>query len=150
MTGKIDNFTGEYFFLSNFFPARVHYEGIWYPSSEHAYVAAKTLDKVLREEIANIPTAGKVKKAGRKLALRPDWETVKVSEMRRILEMKFSPFRSDIPLRSMLDKTAGYELIEGNTWGDTFWGQCPVGNGKNMLGKLLMELRDDITWKFGG
>lgn len=145
----ITSFTGQHFFLSNFYPIRVQYEERWYPSSEHAYVAAKTLDHDLRTKIAQIPSAGQVKKYGRKIDLREDWEQVKVAEMQKILESKFSPFRSDVTIRSWLDNTAPRQLIEGNTWGDTFWGQCPIGTGKNMLGKLLMSLRDDITLKFG-
>lgn len=54
--------------------------------------------------------------------------------MRIILENKFS----DVYLRERLDSTKGYELIEGNTWGDKFWGQCPIGIGRNELGKLLI------------
>jgi predicted NAD-dependent protein-ADP-ribosyltransferase YbiA (DUF1768 family) len=42
-------------------------------------------------------------------------------------------------------KTKPFELIEGNTWGDKYWGQCPIGNGRNELGKILMAIRDDIT-----
>lgn len=144
----ITSFSGPHFFLSNFYPIRVVYEGVSYPTSEHAYVAAKTLDLDLREKIATIASAGQVKKYGRKIDLREDWEDVKVAEMRKILESKFSPFRSDAPIRSWLDDTAPRQLIEGNTWGDTFWGQCPIGTGKNTLGKLLMSIRDDITWKF--
>lgn len=146
---KITSFTGKYFFLSNFFPITVTYEGIQYPSSEHAYVAAKTLDIEVRKLIPEIPTAGKVKRFGREIQLRSDWESVKINEMRRILERKFSVYRSDMPMFAMLKATAPSELIEGNTWGDTFWGQCPVGSGKNMLGKLLMEIRDDISTNFG-
>lgn len=145
----ITSFTGPHFFLSNFYPISVYYEGILYPSSEHAYMAAKTLDKDLKKLMANIPTAGQVKKYGMQVDLRPDWGQVKVNEMRNILNIKFSPFRSDVPIWSWLQDTAPNQLIEGNTWGDTFWGQCPVGVGKNMLGKLLMEIRDDITMKFG-
>ena len=144
----ITSFSGQHFFLSNFYPVSVTYEGIWYPTSEHAYVAAKTLDPIIREKVALVPSAGQVKKFGRKIDLREDWENVKVAEMRKILENKFSPFRSDVPIRSWLDATVPRQLIEGNTWGDTFWGQCPIGTGKNMLGKLLMSIRDDITWKF--
>jgi predicted NAD-dependent protein-ADP-ribosyltransferase YbiA (DUF1768 family) len=61
--------------------------------------------------------------------------------MRIILENKFG----DYELRERLNSTKGCELIEGNTWGDKFWGQCPLGNGRNELGKLLMSIRDDIT-----
>jgi ribA/ribD-fused uncharacterized protein len=145
----ITSFKDSYFFLSNMFMAPVGYEGILYPSSEHAYVAAKTTDEEIREKISKIASPFQMKKFGRTIPLRDDWERIKVNEMRRILERKFSPFRSDLPLYSWLSTTAPRELIEGNTWNDRFWGQCPVGNGKNMLGKLLMEIRDDITLKFG-
>ena len=146
---KITSFTGKYYFLSNFYPCIINYEGIDYTSSEHAYVAAKTLDVDIKKYISNIKTPGQVKKFGISLQLREDWEEVKVSEMRKILEIKFSPNRIDEPLLSMLEETAPSVLVEGNTWGDVFWGQCPIGNGKNMLGKLLMNLRDDISRKFG-
>jgi hypothetical protein len=79
------------------------------------------------------------------IELREVWDTIKMSEMRKILEIKFSPFRSDHPLAEWLDNTKPYILIEGNTWGDKFWGQCPIGTGRNELDKLLMSMRDDIT-----
>jgi predicted NAD-dependent protein-ADP-ribosyltransferase YbiA (DUF1768 family) len=65
---------------------------------------------------------------------------VKVQIMRDLLVEKFS----QEPERSILLATGDEELVEGNWWHDTFWGQCPVGHGENMLGKLLMELREAI------
>ena len=54
-----------------------------------------------------------------------------------------SKFRGDIDLRSLLVATGDRELIEGNTWGDTFWGvDKNTGQGENHLGRILMELRD--------
>ena len=145
MTKLISSFVGEYFFLSNFYPVNVSYEGVVYPSSEHAYVAAKTLDLSLREEIRNIPTPGQVKRFGSTVELRSNWYIIKINEMRKILENKFSKLRSDVPMYSMLKRTAPAILIEGNTWGDRFWGQSPIGNGRNELGKLLMSIRDGVT-----
>lgn len=130
------------------FLAQVYFEGVWYPSSEHAYVASKTKDEEMRKKIASISSPYEVKRFGRKIALREDWDRVKLMEMRKILEYKFSPLRSDIPLSDWLEKTAPRQLIEGNTWGDKFWGQCPLGNGRNELGKLLMSIRDDVTRAF--
>lgn len=144
----ISSFTGKHSFLSNFYPCKIQFEDILYPSSEHAYVAAKTNDLSLRKEIAEVPTAGKVKRIGRKLELREDWDTIKLITMHKILENKFDPSRTDIPLHVWLLETAPHELVEGNTWGDTYWGQCPVGNGQNNLGKLLMSIRDDVTKRF--
>lgn len=121
------------------------YEGIEYPSSEHAYVAAKTLDPELRNQIALLESPGKAKRFGRTVKLRPLWDQIKLYEMRNILEYKFSPASK---LYTKLLATAPHELIEGNTHGDKFWGQCPVGVGRNELGKMLMSIRDDITKLF--
>ena len=60
--------------------------------------------------------------------------------MEGLLRKKFS----DPSLKNLLDNTKGIELVEGNTWKDTFWGVYN-GNGKNMLGKLLMKIRDTIN-----
>jgi ribA/ribD-fused uncharacterized protein len=117
----------------------VLYDGILYPSSEHAYVAAKTTNLETRKVIADISTPGQVKRFGRLLDLRKDWDKIKINEMRKILESKFS----DPDLMTLLRSTKPAELIEGNSWGDTFWGVCN-GVGQNHLGKLLMSIRDDI------
>lgn len=138
----IRSFDGEYRFLSNFCMAPVEYEGIVYPSTEHAYQAAKTLNKDLRGAFAEITSPGAVKKLGQTISLRLDWEDIKISVMRNIVTAKFE---QNPDLMKKLMATKGHELIEGNTWGDTFWGQCPIGKGRNELGKILMSIRDDIT-----
>jgi ribA/ribD-fused uncharacterized protein len=111
-----------------------------YPSSEHAYQAAKTKDKKMRKKIAQQPTAWQAKDLGQKIELREDWEERKVEIMYRILRAKFKQHKD---LREKLLATGDAELIEGNTWNDTFWGVCQ-GKGKNMLGKLLMLLRIEL------
>jgi ribA/ribD-fused uncharacterized protein len=134
----ISSFTGKYYFLSNFYPCIITYEGITYPSSEHAFVAAKSDDTRDREYIATILTPGKAKQYGRRLILRDGWDDIRVNIMRDIVIIKFS---SDDYLRDALLDTGSEELVEGNYWGDTFWGQSPVGTGQNNLGKILMEIR---------
>lgn len=113
---KITSFTGPNFFLSNFYPCEVAFEGKMYRSSEHAYMAAKTTDDNIRKYIAEQPTASAAKKAGKNIRLRDNWDAVRVHYMRIILESKFS----DYELRERLNATKGYELIEGNTWGIAF------------------------------
>ena len=136
----ITSFSGAYRWLSNFWPVAITREdGITYPSSEHAYVAAKVTALSTRRWIASIETAGQVKRAGRTLALRDDWEQVKRAEMLSILRLKFQ----DRELADKLRATGDVELIEGNTWGDTYWGVCH-GVGENNLGKLLMQIRSEI------
>lgn len=130
-------FNGEYRFLSNFYMWNVKYDGDTYVSSEHAYQAAKTLDKTQRLDIRRVASPGAAKKLGRLVELRSGWEGMKVAVMEEILRDKFGP---GSPLRGKLLSTNDAELVEGNNWHDTFWGVCN-GKGENMLGKLLMKLR---------
>ena len=140
MVTKIDKFDGtEYGFLSNFYSSPIKYEGIEYPTVEHMFQALKTLDMTERMRIASATTPGQAKRMGRGVPLRADWEEVKVDVMRTALELKFS----NPTLKNKLISTGDAELIEGNTWNDRFWGVC-CGTGRNMLGTLLMELRDKL------
>lgn len=138
---SITSFKGQYSFLSNYFNAVVTFEGEQYPTAEHAFQAAKTLDLSERKRIASLATPGQSKRAGRELTLRKDWEEIKVTAMTVILKSKFS----DPILSRMLDETGDAILIEGNTWHDNIWGSCTCrdcGNkGKNQLGKILMTIR---------
>ena len=74
----INRFDGPYAFLSNFFFSPIEYEGITYPTVEHAFQAAKTLNPIERQAIADLPTPGAAKRAGRQVTLRKDWEDVKI------------------------------------------------------------------------
>ena len=132
----ITSFTGENRFLSNFYPCMVRMEGIEYPSVEHAYQAAKTLNVAEREEIVSL-TAGQAKRRGYRVTLRADWESIKLGIMEDLVRQKFN----DRILRDMLLATEG-DLIEGNDWGDKFWGVCD-GEGENWLGKILMKVRSE-------
>jgi ribA/ribD-fused uncharacterized protein len=134
---SIDSFSGEYRYLSNFWKVPIPLENLWYPSVEHAYQAAKTLDETEKKVIALAATPGEAKKRGKKLVLREDWESVKVDFMRYLVWYKFTMYPD---LGKMLLDTGDAELIEGNTWNDTFWGVCN-GVGQNWLGRILMETR---------
>lgn len=139
---RIKAFVGDFEFLSNFYITPVTFEGVTYPSAEHAFQAAKTKDKVKRYYFSkHIETPGQAKRAGRKLRLRQDWEEVKIDIMEQIIRDKFSRD----PLKSKLYVTGTLELIEGNYWGDQFWGVCEKkGWGRNMLGKTLMKVREGL------
>lgn len=132
----IDSFSGNNRWLSNFYPCIVSYEGLEFHSVEHAYQAAKTTDLAMRAHICMLPRPQQAKHWGRRVVLRPDWESVKQDIMLDLLQQKFS----DPELRELLDGTGDAELIEGNWWGDTYWGVCN-GVGENHLGKLLMRVR---------
>jgi ribA/ribD-fused uncharacterized protein len=152
VTGKImiQKFEGRYGFLSNFYPCLIEHKGISYPSVEHFYVAMKCngpqfMNGVqytpadFREMIARIPHPGTVKKLGKKMSIRSDWNEKKLDFMNWGVREKFK----DIKLVEMLLDTGDEELVEGNIWNDTFWGVCD-GKGKNHLGKILMKVRDEI------
>lgn len=133
-------FTGEYRFLSNFYQCPVHYLKRTWPSAEHAYQAAKSLRPEDHERIFHASTPGEAKRLGRQVALRPDWESRKLGIMAAIVERKFS---ENPDLRARLLETGDRELVEGNTWGDRFWGVYR-GEGRNELGKILMEVRTQL------
>lgn len=137
----INKFDGSFRYLSNFWLCKIVYEDILYPSTEHAYAAAKTLDLNERWIMSKLATPSQVKRYGRGLKLREDWEKVKLQVMYDLVKLKFS---QDNELKNKLIRTNGIELIEGNTWGDTYWGVCK-GKGENNLGKILMRVRDEIS-----
>lgn len=136
---KIDKFEGEYYFLSNFSEHGFTYpkDHNYYKTNEHFFQAMKVKDQRERQRIIDAKTPSEAKKIGRKVNLRNDWEDIKVNVMKKGLLMKFN---SNPAIRRKLLSTGDAELIEGNNWGDTFWGKVN-GEGKNMLGKCLMELR---------
>lgn len=136
----INSFSGEYRFLSNFWKATVTLDGVVYPSVEHAYQAAKTLDAEVRKKILAIDKPGEVKKFARTIEIREDWEEVKVHIMFDLVTQKFF---NHPHLAGMLLDTEGMKIVEGNTWGDTFWGECN-GVGKNMMGKIAMLVRKNL------
>lgn len=138
--GVIDSFFSKYRFLSNFEPCTVVYDGMTYSCSEAAYQAAKTTDVSLRIAFTTM-NGSKAKYAGQKLTLRPDWNDIKVNVMYEIVKDKF--FRNP-ELRVKLLNTGDLQLIEGNYWGDTFWGVCN-GKGENHLGKILMRVRKELA-----
>lgn len=133
---KIDNFIGDYFFLSNFAPSIIVVDGLEYPTVEHAYQAYKSNTDSIRNKIRLADTPASAKKLGRVIQIRDDWDDVKFGIMLDFVRLKFQ-----IPeLNKKLLDTGDRELIEGNTWGDRFWGVCG-GVGDNNLGKILMKVR---------
>lgn len=142
MTAAIKSFKGKNRFLSNFPPAKIVWKGITFPSVEHAYQAAKSTNAEYWAMVAALETPGEAKVAGKKVPKedqRANWDTIKLTLMREFNEQKYK-----IPeYREQLLATGDAELIEGNTWGDKFWGVCG-GEGENHLGKILMDIRAKI------
>lgn len=137
----ITAFRGRWTKLGNYSSCVVFYQGHAYQSVEHAYQAQKSTNPAVQRAIRDQPTPATAKRLARIVTLRLDWEGIKIPLMRELLREKFS----QEPECSVLLSTGDQELVEGNWWNDTFWGQCPVGVGENWLGRLLMELRDDLA-----
>lgn len=135
----ITSFSGEYRWLSNFWYAGVSAFGRIFPTVEHAYQACKSMEPVDWQKIAWCKTPGDAKRAGRTLKIREDWDQIKLFVMEELLIQKFQHPH----LRQLLLDTGDQEIVEGNTWGDTFWGVCN-GVGENHLGKLIMKIRTMI------
>lgn len=138
-SGKITSFSGPHRWLSNFWPAPVRMSGVVYPTVEHAYQAAKTTDPSLRQQIAAVRSPAEAKRLGRRLPLRPDWEQIKQPVMLACLRAKFR----HPELHARLLATGDALLVEGNAWGDRYWGVCR-GIGQNHLGRLLMQVRNEL------
>ena len=140
MAMVISSFVGTNRFLSNFYPSAVIYNSYSYRTVEHAYQASKSLDPEVQKQIRMAFSPFDAKRMGRKLSPRPDFfiGDFRVRVMRSLLRQKFGTE----PLRGWLANTRGCHLIEGNTWGDVYWGQCH-GKGENHLGRLLMEIREE-------
>lgn len=137
----ITNFRGKYSFLSNFFYSPMEFEGLLFPTAEHAYQAQKARDPAMRKQFADATMKpGVAKRLGRMVKMRDEWDHVKVGVMREIIRAKFS---NKLHLRAALMDTHPAVLIEENSWGDTFWGEYK-GKGANMLGRILMEVRNEI------
>jgi len=152
----IARFRGAYGFLSNFHMCPVEYEGIKYPSSEHAFQAAKTLSISVRRRIQDAGTPAMAKFIGSQLILRPKWDDIKIETMKKVVRAKFE---QNPVLRMALFETGDAVLVEGNGHGDDFWGAIRKKKhglpkwetegdpwyGHNHLGRILMELREEMT-----
>jgi ribA/ribD-fused uncharacterized protein len=136
----VDNmfFKNNFYFLSNMFPCRVEYKGVAYSCAESAFQAQKDISKA--ETFATL-NGYEAKRLGRRVNLRPDWDTVKLYIMYEIVTEKF---RQNPALAKALLNTTGIRLVEDNTWNDKYWGKCN-GVGENYLGRILMRVRRELN-----
>ncbi len=136
---RINEFKGEYVFLSNFFNSSMEFRGVPYRNAESAYQSMKT-DNIKERTSFSELTPMEAKKKGRKINLREDWEDIKLEIMYKVVKKKFS---SNNFLKENLLLTEDAYLEEGNYWHDTFWGVCNR-KGENHLGKILMKVREEL------
>jgi ribA/ribD-fused uncharacterized protein len=140
----ITSFQQDHRFLSNFWPCYIAWEGLVYPTLEHAYAAAKTDDASLKKMIQSCPTPGEAKEWLAAHNMKPAITWTIEKKLLLMEELLFLKFGGKEPLLTRaLMATGDAELIEGNTWEDVFWGVCN-GVGENNLGRLLMKVRESL------
>lgn len=137
----IKEFRGKTRWLSNFQASPIEFRGKIYNTVEHFYQAYKATNEYDHEFIRTSPTPAEAKKRSKQIPLRQNWDQLKLPVMWTGLQLKFS-----IPeLRDQLLGTGNQNLVEGNRWKDTFWGQdLDTFEGENHLGRMLMQLRTNI------
>ena len=136
----INSFRNEYFFLSNFYPCEITdpLTGLTFQNAEAMFQSYKCISLEERERFCNL-SAKDAKALGRRVKLRTDldWNENRDLFMFSTLVAKFTQHPQ---LMKKLEKTHPHDLVEGNTWNDTYWGVCN-GKGENRLGELLMDIR---------
>jgi ribA/ribD-fused uncharacterized protein len=141
----------DFYVLSNFSSFAIEWNGHYFPTSEHAYHHEKfVFTGMMRGSIAEIRRKIRTAKSAHeafklaeehKASRRPDWESIRVNIMQRILRAKVD--QHEYVKRKLL-ATGDRELIE-DSWRDDFWGWGPHQDGKNMLGKLWMKVRAELS-----
>ncbi len=137
---KFYSSVGEYGFLSNLYRSPVFYEGILFPSAEHAYQFGKAKDWEIKKYILMAPSPVAACIVGHGLfpwMVTPGWKEFRRERMAKVLGAKFE---QNEDLKTKLLATGKAILIEDSK-SDGYWGIGRNGKGKNMLGKLLMHLR---------
>lgn len=132
----------EYGEFSNFAAFPFTLDGKRWPTSEHYFQAQKFKDQAHSEKIrkAKSPMIAARLGRSRKVKIRRDWESAKINIMRRAVRAKFETHED---LQSLLVSTGEEKIIE-DAQGDAFWGCGADGKGKNWLGRILMELREEL------
>ena len=142
---KITSFREQYRFLSNFYQHPFTYNGLIYPNAEAAFQAQKCSNDDDRIKYTLQKNPVRAKQMGKRENLPKNWNEISPSIMRDILKAKFA-----VPeLADMLRSTGDAYLEEGNQWHDNRWGHCTCAKcsakpGQNLLGKILMEIRNEL------
>lgn len=135
--------SGPYGWLSNLYPCPMLFAGQMFQCAEYAYQVGKPNNQEIAQWLADAPTPSLCAQAAHALfpwQVQSDWASSKLDRMRAVLRAKFEQHWT---LQVKLFETDTSTLIEESSM-DAFWGIGKKGNGKNMLGKMLMELRDQL------
>jgi ribA/ribD-fused uncharacterized protein len=137
----------EFYVFSNFSSFAIEWKGKLYMTSEHIYQSEKFENEVLKEQIRNARSADAAMRIGmeNKDNIRSDWNDVKLKIMKEILRAKVLQHTY---VQKKLLESGDKELVE-NSWKDSFWGWGENKDGKNHLGKLWMEVREEFIKNVG-
>lgn len=140
---SIPYYETSHFVLHNFSAHAIEYDGVMYPTVEHAFHALKFADPELREQIRSCGSPLAAWELGRKLKSqrRVDWDEVKVGVLTDLLRAKITQHQD---VREALLTTGREDIVEVNP-NDGFWGSGDDGNGLNHTGNILMKLRAEIV-----
>ena len=130
--------------LSNFFPAKFTIDGKVYPTVEHYFQAMKFPNNpAFQDQIIAQKTPAGAKKMGatKVIPIRTDWDEIRDDVMKKALRAKFT---QNEELKALLLSTEAKPLEEASPT-DSYWGTGKNGKGQNRLGKLLMELRAELS-----
>lgn len=139
----INQFRGEYNWLSNMYSCDIMFDGHLFKSVENAYMASKNVENRDWFQFCLNNPPNICKKESKNILLRADWEKVKVKIMYGFLEQKFK----QEPFKTKLLTTKNENIVEGNYWGDSFWGVDLKQNpniGENFLGRSIMDIRKKL------
>src|SRR5262245_45352648 len=134
--------TDDYGCFSNFAPYSIELKGKRWPTSEHYFQAQKFAGTEHEEAIRLEKSSMIAARMGRdrKKPIRPDWEAVKDDIMRAAVRAKF---QQTLGGEETLLATGDAKIVE-HTENDRYWGDGGDGSGKNMLGLILMEIREEL------
>ena len=138
--------------FSNFAPTPILYDGVMYKNVEQLFQMMKFTDKEVREKVYAASNPKMTAKHYEKAHRRDDWGMIIVDAMKQCLQLKYE--QSD-EFKAALERSKGKYIVEDQSsfkksWADT-WGVKRQGNfygGPNLLGRLLMELRDNGRLEF--
>lgn len=134
--------SGDFGQFSNFAPFPISLDGELWPTSEHYFQAQKFEEAAYRQKIRKTSSPMQAARLGRdrKQTLRGDWEAVKIGVMRQAVTAKFTQHEE---LRALLLSTGDAQVVE-HTENDDYWGDGGDGSGQNMLGRILMQVREEL------
>lgn len=142
MTIYFYNIAEEFGCFSNFARYGIELGGRYWPTTEHYFQAMKFTDLSFQEQIANARSPREAFNLGRSRTnpIRADWDEFRNEVMLRAVLQKF---RTHADIKEILLSTGEAKLVEKTT-SDYYWGCGTEGTGNNMLGIILMEVRENI------